>query len=1179
MDRWNSGPLLGPLVRYATVATLFLIVGMTTLTAQEIWMSINEADLPPGGDRRINNKSYRTYLLDTLALRTQLFAAPHEQFTHAEDSPTIITLPTSSGAMKQFRIVAYDLAEPATLAEYPSIRTWYGINLDNARQTIFLDWTERGFHASIRFGGEEDYNVDPLFRGDLLHYQVYDKVANIEAMPFECLVSDQPDSDPPSVNGSFGDCSFREYETAITATAEYSNYHGATSAAQSGLVHSAIVTTINRVNQVLTHDLALRLSLVENNSDLYYYDSATDPFDGTSPTSCLVGNTPNTNEVIGQENYDLGHIFSAGFSSGVAYLKSSCGGLKAGGVSGRMMPEGDPFNVDYVCHEIGHQLGANHIQNNNCNYNPNAGTEPGSGSTIMGYAGICEPNVQEHSDAYFNGRNLEEITAHLEEGLGNSCASVISTDLSTPTLESTAYDVIPKGTPFKLVGVGSGDGNLDYCWEQYDHEQGMMPPTGLNINGPLFRSYAPVVIPERYFPRLEHVRSGNDPEWEEIPLVGRSMDFLLTLRNSNAAYGCTANVTADIDVDGNRGPFLVTDPDQGNQYSAGQTAQVRWDLANTDQSPINCSEVEVLYSAAPDEEFVLLAGPVPNNGYTTVTIPNEPTSTARMMVRSVDNVFYNISTQDFTVLPVEGSPQVTIDNLSPSSLADCFDDGEADFRFITTSAGGATEPLIMQVNDLPQNTLAVFYPNPVLPGGTTDLTILGLDNLENGFYEMSVSGESAEATVLAEIAVNKTGGAGSPGPTLLLPADQDTEIDLRPHFQVADSGADIYRIEVATDEDFENIVFTNTSAEPDWVTSNYLIPQTTYYWRVYSMVGECGASLWNQRSFTTGNCYLYTSEAEAVTIPESSASVSMPVEVEDFGQVTDVDVYQLDIEHTYISDLNVELSAPNSSMIDLFAYECSGQNNVFISFDDDNGLDYFPCPPVDPAMFIQPLEDPLSTFDGSEANGEWILTVNDPFAGDGGTLNGFTLKICFDNYVPLPVTWLEFTATAEHEHIDLNWRTEAEKENLGFWIERTEDARNGSWEELDFVAATGEETGTYHYEDHRVSTGQTYFYRLRQEDTDGTVIYSPLRSARMGSAATKVNLYPNPVNDRLQYEWLSNAVGIASFQLRDLTGKILQTGTLNEAGGVIELRDLAAGVYLFRLDGPDGVTLRRIVKQ
>ncbi len=230
-----------------------------------------------------------------------------------------------------------------------------------------------------------------------------------------------------------GDCQLRTYDLALACTGEYANYHGSnTTNNNKTFAAAAMATSLNRVNGIYERDATLTMVLVANNDLLIYLNGTTDPYTNNSGSTMLGENISNCNSVIGSGNYDIGHVFSTG-GGGVAYLNSPCTGNKAGGVTGSGAPVGDPFDIDYVAHEMGHQYGGNHSQNNNCNRAASAAVEVGSGITIMGYAGICPPDVAAHSIASFGGYSMQEIAANITTGASSGCPTTAPIPNSAPT--------------------------------------------------------------------------------------------------------------------------------------------------------------------------------------------------------------------------------------------------------------------------------------------------------------------------------------------------------------------------------------------------------------------------------------------------------------------------------------------------------------------------------------------------------------------------------------------------------------------------------------------------------------------------------------------------------------------------------------------------------------------------
>ena len=351
---------------------------------------------------------------------------------------------------------------------------------------------------------------------------------------------------------------------------------------------------------------------------------------------------------------------------------------KAGGVTGGGSPVGDPFDIDYVAHEMGHQFGANHTQNNSCNSNSATAVEPGSASTIMGYAGICSPNVQSNSDDHFHGVNLQEIGSFIT-GSGHTCPVVIPLTNSAPIVTSTnaAGVTIPASTPFALSVIATDvDANtLSYCWEQMDNATGFtMPPSATSTGGPNFRSLSPATSPTRYFPNLPDVLAGSSPTWEVLSSVSRTMDFRVSVRDNSAGAGCTDHADITINIDGSSGPFLVNYPSNtGITWAANSSETVSWNVSGTDNAPVACANVDVLLSTDGGLTFpIVLISNTTNDGSQTVIVPGVvTTNTARVMVICSNGTFFDVSNNNFTITsntsPVYGCTDPTASNYDPTA--------------------------------------------------------------------------------------------------------------------------------------------------------------------------------------------------------------------------------------------------------------------------------------------------------------------------------------------------------------------------------------------------------------------------------------------------------------------------------------------------------------------------------
>ena len=488
--------------------------------------------------------NFKVYKLDTQKLKNKI------SFTKANEV-IFIELPTPDGIQK-FSIKKASSLSLELTEKFPMIVAYVGKGIDNPSAVARISVGTDGFHGVIFYGDKPSFYIDPYTKNND-YYIAYSRSSLPQRdQEFRCGVNTQLKRNEVIENTqkNANDGLLRTFRLALVCSGEYAEFHlndqgvanNASDNIKKAAVLSAMNTSMTRINGVFERDLGVRMEIVGNNDQIIFLDAASDGItDGSAGTMINQVQTICDN-TIGNANYDIGHIFSIA-GSGLAGLGVVClNGQKARGVTGIGTPTGDPYDIDYVSHEMGHQFGANHTQNNGCNRNNSTAVEPGSASTIMGYAGICAPNVQNNSDDHFHSVSISEMWNKIQSTA--NCAATTSTGNSAPIINEGQDYSIPKSTPFVLKGNASDvnqDDVLSYNWEQTDNQVATMPPVSTSTSGPAFRSNPSMSSPNRYMPALPTVIAGSiSSTWEVVPTVAREMNFSLVVRDNAAGGGNSA---------------------------------------------------------------------------------------------------------------------------------------------------------------------------------------------------------------------------------------------------------------------------------------------------------------------------------------------------------------------------------------------------------------------------------------------------------------------------------------------------------------------------------------------------------------------------------------------------------------------------------------------------------------
>ena len=505
----------------------------------------------------------------------------------------------------------------------------------------------------MRLSANKPATFIEAYSEDLTLYAAYKRADRLDySDDFECEVTNAMnqkfDNSSLSLRNA-DDGILRTYRLAVSTTGEYTAYHGGTKA----LALAAINQTMTRVNGIFENDFNVTMVLIGNNDDVIYTSSNTDPYTTSGSYNSQLQST--LTSVIGESNYDIGHLFARASNNGNAgCIGCVCvNGQKGSGFTSRTDPEGDPFDVDYVAHEMGHQFGGNHTWTFNGNEGTNAQMEPGSGSTIMGYAGITgATDVQSNSDPYFHARSIEQITNYIKT---TSCQTNTATGNAVPTVNAGSNYTIPRGTAFVLEGSAS-DANsgdvLTYCWEQYDENNASTTyPSTTATTGVAFRSYNPTTDNKRYFPRLSTIKTGATSwQWEAVPNVARNLNFRLTVRDNRPGGATNNSDDMIVTVNGTAGPFIVNSPNTNVTWNAGTTQTVTWNVAGTTGNGVNAANVDIFLSTDGGDTYpIALASGVPNDGSHDIIVPNNQGNQNRVMVKGANNIFFDISNTNFTI--------------------------------------------------------------------------------------------------------------------------------------------------------------------------------------------------------------------------------------------------------------------------------------------------------------------------------------------------------------------------------------------------------------------------------------------------------------------------------------------------------------------------------------------------
>lgn len=751
---------------------MIFISGISFAQTDRLWSADSKNTSSDIFENKKNIINPKIYSLDFNGLKAVLAKAP-KRLAAGEKSEVIISFPNAEGNMENFKVRENSNFDPELALKYPDIKSYVGEGFGDSNSTVYFSISPLGLSSMEIYGDKSAVFIEPYSK-DLSTYVVYKKSDKKDDLSiFECTVIDVAQKGVSNTAGlaarpNADDAKLRTFRLALSCTGEYTSYFGGTKAN----ALAAMNNTMTRVNGVFEKDFAARMVLISNNDAVIYTNASTDPYSAASGMSNWNSQLQSTlTSVIGEANYDIGHLFGASGGGGNAgCIGCVCtNGSKGSGYTSPAdaIPSGDNFDIDYVAHEMGHQFGGNHTFSNS-NEGTGVNMEPGSGSTIMGYAGITSQDVQPHSDAFFHAISIQQITNNIKS---KTCPVSTSTGNSIPTANAGSDYIIPKGTPFMLTGTATdanGD-SLTYIWEQTDNASSSQTgassaASAAKASGPTFRSWTPTASPVRYFPRMASVlagattTAGSEITVEALSSVARTYNFRFTVRDNRAGGSGNNSDDAVITVNGTAGPFSVSSQNSATTYSGGTSQTITWNVAGTTSNGVNAANVDILWSADSGNTWTTLLAGTPNDGSQAVTVPNVSTTTGRIMVKGSGHIFFDVNNANITVNAGSGSVDVTAPT-APTLSASGTTSTSTNLSWSgATDAVGVTGYDVYQGSSLIGSTASTTYTATSLsPSTTYSFTVRAKDAAGN----VSASSNTVSVTTSAGSSVSYCSAAAT----------------------------------------------------------------------------------------------------------------------------------------------------------------------------------------------------------------------------------------------------------------------------------------------------------------------------------------------------------------------------------------------------------------------------------
>lgn len=1223
-------------MKLVTSLTLLFFITFSLHAQSDLWTEMQTSKLVLSQEE-IDGlpEAYSLYDLKLESLKNTLLRAPKESETPVRFSPLTLSIPDGKGVFHTFHMVEYRMIEEALAQKYPHIKTYKGIDPSSGAK-VYCNITTNSFYAAMNLGGEL-YYIDPIRQHEGNEWYVYnvkDK-SPLETQRLDCGVHEIEDGQVLEVTEDNDDnyltndqvlrrgspITLRTYRAAISVTSGVVAHHGGT--VQSAL--DGLVTIVNRLNEVFEREVAIRLILIGDSDQLIFPDPATDPFEDIqigNSGELLSRNRVVVNSRVGVTAYDIGHVIStkATAGQGLASLGSVCQlNTKANATSAHPFPSGDPFVIAIIAHEMGHQFNANHTMYHCHNVNIGTSYEPGSGTTIMSYTGICgsTSNVQSNTDPYYHGNSIQSIWTFTRNGGGQDCGQDIDMGNSRP--EAIILDNeglrIPINTAFRLTGDVTdmeSDTGVLFCWEQYqvghrvweDATWNLMDPEG---EEPLFRSRLPTTEKVRYFPSLPIIVAGSNYLWEQLPDYERRMVFRLTVRDNASENSAPdwQNITFHT-VDQGMGQFEITSFNLRETIQAGKRIELTWNVAGTDLSPISTPYMDIYLSDDGGKTFpYLLKERTPNTGSAYVNIPNIESNSIRFMIVGHDNIFLDVNNRSSVI------QRDTIEHVAISYEDQLYNlacgESRVEIPIMPYAIlGEYTGPVQLEVvSDIPTDASIYFTnPNPSI-GESTVLVVDFSNSLAVGVHDIAIAftgdGLATDTNYVSVELPSVIFGETQ----LLTPADGADGVSTLPTLTWSEElEAENYAVQVATDPQFSNIVFELDNLKvPEASIPFSLEVGQIYFWRVLL---NNGCSLINTGSINSfrvkdQSCEQYCStEGRKQISATGTPSVSMTINTGAAVTPDEIRLFDVKGNHSNMGHLRFTLSEPSGTSVRIFGPQCQNvASNFNMGFDDD-GASIINCINFNEGLIFPPNNPMNSAFQGITTN-EYTLTIADVQNGQGGFFDGWCLEICGNiSSSEQPILALADTVqvgplgsrTLGTNHLNVTYSGTAPSPiDIKFTL--VTKTRYGTLQLNGNVLEVGDQfsladlqIGSVTYTNTVSNSDEDDFQFIVTDDKQG-YIGTPTLHFIIGSTSVsnhwsvedRLQVFPNPVDESINVHLVGDRKSIDQIRLYNSYGQLVLDKKNSSQQLVIDVANQPAGLYILQIKIAEYYTTRKILIQ